>query len=309
MKKENKRITFLIGCMRRGGAERVISILANNYVKRGWNVDIITLLEDSNDYKLDDRINLIPMCKDGKSRLCQLPTWIYNIRKYVKKSNTDVIVSFIARINIITILSCIGLNKKIIISERNDPKSDGRGILVKILTYILYPLSKSIIFQTEWAKGCFPKYIQKKGIIIGNPVIVSEDKKELGTKKIVAVGRLTEQKNHKMLINSFKKINEYNKEYRLYIYGEGGLREKLEMQVRDLELQDYVFLPGNFIDIHKKISDADIFVLSSRYEGLSNALLEAMMMGIPCISTNYAGVNEIIVNGYNGILVPNEDEI
>ena len=308
MKKDNKRITFLIGSMRRGGAERVISILANNYIKKGWNVDIITLLDDSNDYNLDNRVNIMPICQVSKSKLYQLPSWIFNIRKHVKENNPDIIVSFIARINIITILSCIGLNKKIIISERNDPKADGRGFLVKILTYMLYPLTNSIIFQTEWAKSCFPKYIQDKGIIIGNPVNVSTDKKELGTKKIVAVGRLTEQKNHEMLINAFKKINDYSKEYKLYIYGEGGLREKLEEQVGNLKLQEYVFLPGNFEDIHERISDADIFVLSSRYEGLSNALLEAMMIGIPCISTDCAGANEVIENGYNGILIPNEDE-
>lgn len=303
MKEDNKRITFLIGSMRRGGAERVISILANNYIKRGWNVDIITLLDDSNDYDIDKKVNIIPICQVSKSKLYQLPGWICNIRKHVKENNPDIIVSFIARINIITILSCIGLNKKIIISERNDPKADGRGFLVKILTYMLYPLTNSIIFQTKWAKSCFPKYIQEKGVIIGNPIQVNAEKKNSRIKKIVSVGRLEEQKNHKMLINAFKMVYEKNNEYRLYIYGEGSLRSKLENQIRNLNLQEVVYLPGNFLDIHERISDAKLFILSSKYEGLSNALLEAMMMGIPCISTNCAGSNEIIVNGENGILV------
>lgn len=299
-----KRIVFLIGSMGRGGAERVITILANNYAKKGWKVDIIMLLNSQCDYELDKNINLISICNEGKSRIKYFPKWIFNIRRYIVKNKPDRIISFIARINIITILSCIGLKQRIIISERNDPRSDGRSIVVRLATHILYPIANGIVFQTKWAQSCFSKRIQKKSVIIPNPIHVTTQALDKKEKKIVAVGRLVEQKNHSMLINAFKKILEDHQDYKLYIYGEGRLRVELKKQIHELELTKAVFLPGNVSNIHEKIADAEMFVLSSNYEGLSNALLEAMMIGIPCISTDCAGSNEVIEDNLNGLIVP-----
>ena len=305
----NKRIVFIIGSMRKGGAERVISILANDYAERGWQVDIIMLLDDDCEYPLNANVNLISIKNNNQSRLVGLSKWIFGIRNYVRRSSPDKIVSFIARINIITIMACIGLNKSIIISERNDPRSDGRSIIVKLLTLILYPLANYVIFQTKWAQSCFPKGIQKKSAVISNPIQVLSKLNNVKAKKIVAVGRLVEQKNHALLINAFRNVNEKFPDYKLYIYGEGGLRETLLNQIRDLKLTESVILPGNVDNIHEKIADAELYVLSSNYEGLSNALLEAMMMGLPCISTNCAGSNEVVKNGINGLLVKIGDEV
>lgn len=302
-----KKIIFIIGSMRRGGAERVISILANEYSDNGWEVQIITLLDNSNDYILRDSIKVINITDDKKSRIQKIPFWLIQIRRTFKQFNPDVIVSFIARINILTLIASLGLNKKIIISERNDPKSDSRTWFIKMATYLLYPLADAIVFQTTWAKNCFPKYIQKKGIIIRNPVYLDVKATEMKDNKIVAVGRLLEQKNHKLLINAFSKVIEKYPDYKLYIYGEGKLRRELVNQVEELNISDNVFMPGNVLNIHEKISDAEMFVLSSDYEGLSNALLEAMMMGLPCISTNCAGSNEVIEHEKNGLLVPIKD--
>lgn len=299
-----KRIVFLIGSMGRGGAERVISSIANNYAKKGCKVDIIMLLNNRCDYELNENINLISICNEDKSRIKYFPKWIFNIRRYIVENKPDRIVSFVARINIITILSSLGLKQRIIISERNDPRADGRSIVVRLATYILYPLADRIVFQTKWAQSCFSKRIQKKGIVITNPIHVKVKASTKKEKKIVAVGRLAEQKNHSMLIRAFRKIVDEHSDYKLYIYGEGKLRGELLKQVHELKLEESVFLPGNISDIHEKISNAEIFVLSSNYEGLSNALLEAMMIGLPCISTNCAGSNEVIMDGENGLLVP-----
>ncbi|MBY0158840.1 glycosyltransferase family 4 protein [Cytobacillus oceanisediminis] len=300
----SNRIAFIIGSMGKGGAERVISILANRYASKGWEVDILMLLDDKCDYSLSNSINLIPIIKKGKSRFSQLPNWLSSIRKYVKNYKPNRIVSFVARINLITLLACLGLNQRILISERNDPAADGRSVFVRLSTYVLYSYSKAIVFQTKWAQSCFPKKIQKKGIIIPNPINVATGASKNKKKKLVSVGRLSEQKNQAMLIDAFAKVNEEHPEYQLFIYGEGHLRDLLSQQINELHLNDKVFLPGTVTNIHEVISDAEIFVLSSNYEGLSNALLEAMMMGLPCISTNCAGSNEIIKDEVNGLLIP-----
>ena len=112
-----------------------------------------------------------------------------------------------------------------------------------------------------------------------------------------------------MLIKSFRYIQNEFKDAELYIYGEGELRAELEELVKSYNLQEKVYMPGNILDIHSEMAKADVFVLTSNYEGLSNALLEALSMGLPCIATNVSGVEEYIENGVNGLIVDKENVI
>lgn len=305
--RKNRKITYIAGSMGSGGAERVISILANSYAKDGWEVDIIMLLNNICYYSLHENVKLIPMCNTTKARVLFFPVWIRSLRNYFIQNDPDIIVSFIARINLITIIASLGLNKRIIISERSNPKKDGRSIIIKFMTMVLYPLADKIIFQTRAAQLNFSSRIQKKSQIIPNPIVVESIAKENIDSIIVSVGRLRPEKNHRMLIEAFHKIKKDFPNYKLFIYGEGPLRIILNSQIKKLELEDSVFLPGNVTNIHERISNSEIFVLPSNHEGLSNALLEAMLMGLPCISTNYEGVSEIIEDGQNGIITPIDD--
>ena len=302
-----KHITFVIGGMTRGGAERVISILANYYAAEDWNVDIVMLLNNTVNYDLNSNINLIDMTVDSGSRIKSAPKWVTLFRKYIKENKPDVIVSFVARINIVVLLATLGMKIPVIISERNDPAADGRSKIINIATKIIYRKAKTIVFQTERARNYFTGKIKKNGVIIPNPIAVTCIA-EKSKKKIVSVGRLAPQKNQQLLIAAFKKVLNKHPDYVLYIYGDGELKEQLERQVACLGIKDKVFMPGNKPNIHQEISDAELFVLSSDYEGLSNAMLEAMMMGFPCISTNCAGADEYIMSGENGILVPLQDK-
>lgn len=301
-------ITFVIGGMSRGGAERVISILANHYSEMGWDVDIAMLLLNKVEYKLNDRIRIVDMTMKTQNKLTGAPHWVWSFRNYVKKNDPDVIVSFVARINVVVLLATLGMKKKIIISERNDPAMDGRSHLLDSVTKLLYKKAKRIVFQTKRAANHFKGAILMNSVIIPNPITVECLAQDRTKNKIVAVGRLAEQKNPKMLIEAFSEVVKKYPEYELWIYGDGNLRGKLEARIAEIHLENKIFLPGNIPDVHHKIVDAAMFVLSSNYEGLSNALLEAMMMGIPCISTNCAGSDEYIEDGVNGLLVPVGDK-
>ncbi|WP_404429635.1 glycosyltransferase [Sutcliffiella horikoshii] len=301
--KDRNKIAFVLGGMGNGGAERVVSILANHYAKKGKSVDIITLLSSNCTYQLEPNVRLISLARQDKSRKTQLINWIKDIRKYNKENRPYCIVSFFAKINIIVLLALFDRIGDIVVSERNDPAKDGRGILIRTLTHMLYPKAKKVIFQTTWAKSCFKEDVRNNSEIVQNPVSEISLEKVKKEKKIVNVGKLLDQKNQNLLIRAFAQISEEFPDHKLVIYGEGANRVELEKLIKELGLVHRVELPGWIKDIHRKVAESELFVLSSNYEGLSNALLEAMMLGIPCISTNCAGSNEVIKTNVNGFLV------
>ncbi len=301
-----KEVLFITGSMGRGGAERVISILTNELVNRGWKVHIATILSGKVGYDLNPVIDLIDLSNEKMNQLLDTPRMIRAIRKVVKEIKPDAVISFMLTINIVTWLAAMGLNIRFIPSERNDP-STGRSKLKHWLSCRAYANSYRTVFQTERAKSYFPKSVQQKGVIIPNPVKVDEFYIPTGNHKIVSVGRLELQKNKKLLIEAFYDVYKNHSEYSLHIYGEGTQEGELRQLIGKLGLDDKVFMHGNVNDVHKQISDAEIFVLSSDYEGLSNALLEAMMMGLPCVTTDCAGATDAVENGVDGIIVPIRD--
>lgn len=306
----NKRICFVHIGMQRDGAERVIAKLANYYGEQGYLVDILILLVEGCGYQLHENVRIISLVRDDRSRKKNLWYWIRGIRRHIKETNPDHVIAFSMYVNLITLAACAGMGKDILISERNDPSSDGRSRIDQLLTYLMYPHGDKIVFQTRRAKNCFSKAVQRRSRIIYNPVEVS-CQADLGGRdpnKIVTVGRLEKQKNQKLLIYAMRKVILKYPESYLEIYGEGSLRGELEELCRRLKLEEHVRFRGNVSNVHERIADAQVFVLSSDFEGMSNALMEAMMMGLPCISTCCAGSDEIIEDHENGLLVPLRDD-
>ena len=302
------KIAFFIGSMARGGAERVISILANHYVRKGWKVEIILLLKNKVEYDLSDQVKVIDMSGLSNSYFKNAGIWLKRIRSYLGSEKPDCVVSFVARINALVLTASIGLKTKIIVSERNDPRHDGRSNAMQAYCDLIYRRSAGIVFQTEYERSCFSDKVQKMGIVIPNPVSVTAMPQRGGqTLKIITAGRLAEQKNQKILIEAVDKIKENFQNLECYIYGEGPLEQFLKGEIDKKGLNKVVFLPGNVKNIYEKVSEASVFVMTSDYEGLSNSLIEAMMIGVPCITTDYPGARELIVDNENGKVVPCND--
>ncbi len=298
------KITFFIGSMSNGGAERVISLLANHYAKKDWDVEIALLLENKVGYTLDNRIKIVDLTKGGNSYFKNLPFWLKSIRRYLKASNPDKVVSFVGRINALVLMSSIGIKVPVIVSERNDPRHDGRGKAMLWCCNECYKKRASaIVFQTEYELTCFSDSLLKKSHIVPNPVSLNDEPSKPEGLRIVTAGRLTQQKNHAMLIDAISLIKDDFPKMSVDIFGDGTLKDFLQKKIDEQKLGETVTLWGNVFDLHTRIKNASIFVMTSDYEGLSNALIEAMMLGIPCISTDYPGVSEIIEDGTNGILV------
>ena len=302
------KIAFFIGHMGYGGAERVISLLANDYCRRGWDTDIVMLLSRDLAQRLEPGVRLVDLSLGTGSYLKRAPYWLRQIRGYLKREKPDCVVSFIGRINALVLTAALGMNIPIVVSERNDPRHDGRGKGMLAFCDALYKTARAVVFQTKAEQESFSEAVKAKGVIIPNPVSTEGvSRREPKGFHVVTAGRLAEQKNQKMLMDAMALVRREIPEASCTIYGEGELRQELESYVREKGLADTVFLPGHALDIHKKIADASAFVLTSEYEGLPNALIEAMMLGIPCVTTDYPGSEEVMEDGVTGLIVPRGD--
>ena len=292
--------------MARGGASKVLCLLADGFAERGWEVNLV-FLRVQKAYQVNKKVNVISLCQPDSDppKVCQISI----IHNYLRKTPCDVVISFLIEVNMITLTSYWGARKPvIIIQECNDPKLASSKPLFAA-SKIIYGLADYVVFQTNRVKNYYSKSIQEKSSVIYNPVDIEVQQENItDSKKIVSVGRLIEQKNHLLLLSAFHCFLESHADYTLHIYGDGKLQSIIDTRINDLGLKNKVFLEGNQEHVQKRIVDAEMFVLSSNHEGLSNALLEAMGIGIPCISTDCAGSDEIIEDHVNGILVPVGDK-
>ena len=307
------RYLFVAPGMRFGGAERVMSILANEWNSRGEKVRFfLTGTPAKSNYPLRDGIKIVSSFEAGQKARFEQIVHIREIRKECLNWKPDVVISFYNDICALTAIAIRGLNIPLIYSERNDPNKVNQRAVDKFYRKIVEHKANKFVFQTEGAKKCYPDKVQRKSRVILNPMNTSAFPTHDFTneeKTIVSVGRLEAQKNQMLLIDAFSIIIKQIPDFRLVIYGEGKLRETLEDCIKQKGLQGRVFLPGAKNGIQDYIKNSALFVLSSDYEGIPNALIEAMAIGLPCVSTDCSpgGARELIVNEKNGLLVPCDD--
>lgn len=310
-----KRILLYIDTMGYGGAQRVMSNLANYFCNEGYDVVMcndVVLQKDIAQYKLPSQVKRVYLEENNKGNLFVKNIHrIVRLRRIVLAEKPDCVLSFLGNPNLRMLVALWGLRVKKVVSVRNDPEKEyGKGIR-RWLSKQIFRLADGYVFQTKDAMAYFPEFIQRKACVILNPI----EKRfyidgELASRKhIVTVGRLEEQKNHIMLLEAFSKIAQKIPCENLLIYGDGPLRSVLEKQVERLGLKERVFFQGKVAQIENELRKAKIFVLSSDYEGLPNALMEAMASGVPCIATDCpcGGPKMLFRDGADAPLVPCKD--
>ncbi len=298
------KIVFLTASMVGGGTERVIAILSNYFAGKNYDVEIVMTADDKIEYELDSHIVVTQLTKRTMGSIAARINRICLLRKHMTNNKKAVYLSFGTETNLFAIISGSGILKRLILSERNDPAQ----CKFIFLRNALYKLGKEFVFQTKDAKNYFNKRIQERSKVIANPISNHLPDVYCGIrqKKVVAVGRLTEQKNYPLMIQAFAKFAENYPQYQLMIYGKGHLENKLKELVLQMKLEEIVIFVGFESNISNAIKDARMYLLSSDYEGISNSLLEAMAMGLPVISTDcpIGGSRMLIEEGVNGLLVP-----
>lgn len=292
-----------------GGAEKQLIELANQMAEVGHTVNLLLVSEDRISYQISEKVVLHSLMKaERKNKVITILNRRYLLIKKLKELKSDVVVNFNFQSAYLLTLRKHPEIGKIIYAERGDPGDKEYGGTLGLVRNLVLHKIDGYVFQSEGARDYFEdNYVKSHSIIIPNACFLGKQVKSLNrTKRIVNVGRLSEQKNQHLLIRAFSEISSQFPDYTLEIYGDGELKDNLLSVISNYKLSSKIKLKGTTKDITNAIRNASLFVLSSDFEGVPNALIEAMALGIPCISTDCkpGGARTLINNNINGLITP-----
>lgn len=315
-----KKVVFHINSLGKGGAERVVTTLAKEFARKNMDVTVATQWTAEDEYALDERVNRVHvgLTKEEEALSGKEKRRIRKERlsNYLCETKPDILYSFCRNANYRAVLSAKKADVPVVISVRSDPKIDYASLKQKCISTLLYSGCAGAVFQTEEARDFFSKKIRTNSRIILNPIhekYLNQGICEERRKAIVSVGRFHEAKDQMLLIRAFEKIMEDYPQYCVEFYGdasEDNTIYQVKEYIKSHRLEARIRLMGGSNQLEKEIRDASIFVLSSKYEGMPNALMEAMALGLPVISTDCpcGGPRSLIEDGENGLLVQVGDE-
>jgi glycosyltransferase involved in cell wall biosynthesis len=314
------RICCIVSSLGAGGAERVISLLANEWAARGRDVTIVTLsVAEADAFELDHRVGRLCLDLERESRwpgqaVKHNALKIRSLRRTVASLEPHVVITFVDTVNVLALLSCTGLGVPVVISERVHPTHNDLGRLWSLLRRLTYPRADALVVQSEairaWAEGVVP---MRRVHVIPNPVggkFAAGGRQVRSARRsiVLAVGRLVPQKGFDLLIKAFRVLVTRHREWSLVFIGRGPEEAGLRRLAAELLPEGEVSFIGVVKDLQPYYETASICVVPSRFEGFPNVLVEAMASGCAVIAADCPGAtSEIVQHGINGLLVPPED--
>lgn len=313
------RLVIAQGGFGAGGAEKAASLLARHRAERGDDVRVLGFAAPDGDsyFPYPPSVALESwrpasarrdgLRLSGAREQVQRLLWL---RRRLRELRPDAVVSLLTKVNVLTLIAARGLHVPVIVSERNNPGMQQAARVWSLAWTALSPLAAGIVMQTERALESLPRGARPLAVVIPNPCALPlgarpSERPQDGAQRIVAVGRLERQKGFDLLIDAFARVARRDPGPTLTVFGEGAERPRLEAQIAALALGDRVRLPGLTRDAAGWIAEADLFVLSSRFEGFPNVLVEALAAGIPSLAFDCPwGPSDILVDGESGLLAP-----
>lgn len=305
--KKDTKVLIILNDLKNGGVERVLSVLANYLSERGYDVYILAIASAEVSYPLssDIKYKYVPLRKIyGKNTIWDEIKGLKVLYREMKKINPDNYIGFEDSIIVRSVPLAWLMKKNIVVSERTDPSV--YRLPMQIVRQITYDMAHYVVFQTKDAQEYFPKRTQNKSLIIPNPLserLPYWDGK--GNRDIIMACRLRTVKNIPLAIRAFKKFVEKHNDYRLVVYGEGEQLQELYRYAEEIGIDSKVAFPGHVNNIHEIMANASMYLSTSNYEGISNSMIEALAIGVPCICTDcpVGGAKMFIEHKVNGMLV------
>lgn len=310
------RVALVISSLSAGGAERVLTQMANYWTSAGHEVVLITFSAGAEDdfYPLDARINRISLSFRRETRgwfdkLKFNVLRLFALRRALTEVRPDAVVSFMDSTNVLTVLAATWRRYVTILSVRNNPKFRRLPLMWRAGRRLTYRFATVVVAQTEGAAHWIRAETSARVCVIANPVRAVKRSDADREKIILAVGRLVPEKGHDVLIGAFARVASSFPEWKIVILGDGPLREQIAAWINRAGLAGRVEIPGTTRDVDAWFSRCGLYVHPSRSEGFPNALIEAMAAGAPVLGCDCDfGPGEIIENDVSGLLVPAEDE-
>ena len=296
------KLTFVTSTLHAGGSERVMSLLANTFAQKGYEVEIVCINKHLVFYPIDEKVKVWFAEDEVKSP--SILKKVFWLRNHIKNDRPDVVIAFMLEVYCVTLASLIGVSVPVISSERIDPHFFGRA--KGLLRWLLLRRTTHLVVQTVRIKDFYSAKLQSRTTIIPNPVTdkVFSLTPTLKQKRIIAVGRLAYQKNYPMMFRAFAKVHHDFPDWQLVVYGNGPQKDEIRGVIERLGMEGHIILAGKSDHVVEEMNKSSLFVMSSDYEGMSNALLEAVCVGLPVISTDVSGARDLITEGVNGYIVP-----
>ena len=314
------RLTLVIYSLGCGGAERVVTLLANAWRRAGHTVKVICLTDGTEPpfYPLDADVSVewLDVARTSRHILEAVADNVGRIRALraaFRRTRPDLVVSFLNSVNILVLLANVGRAVPVIVSERSYPGLDPLPVAWKWLRMRLYTRADAIVVQTRRTAEWFPPRMRSRIVVIPNAARLpspAQPRQAAGAGRgtVLGVGRLEHEKGFDLLVRAFAEATRHHVGWELVIAGEGSERQALTALAASCGVGDRVHLPGAQADIRRLYAAADVFVLPSRFEGFPNALLESMAAGLPSVAADCpTGPREIIRDGHDGLLVETED--
>ncbi len=306
----NKKILMITNDINYSGSAKMLAYIANGLCDMGNRVIVYTYAGGKPYYPLNCNIEYIPAIKARKSYLDKM-VYFLDINKVIRKKRPDAVVTFSPNSSVFSILCTAFTRIPVIVCERCDPYTE-KGFLLRFKRSI-YNYAEGAVFQTEGAKKYYSKRLQKKSVVIGNPVTSCRIERTPANKRnndISFVGRFfVKQKRQDIMLKAFQKITAENDLVRLVFYGGGPDLPHIRQMAEQMNVSHKVCFMGEVGNILEAIKDTAVFVLTSDYEGIPNALIEAMAVGLPVVVTDCSpgGARLLVEDMVNGLLVPAGD--
>ena len=304
------KVIFALPNMSSGGAERVVSILANNMSRKNISVEIWLYYGFSLHYPLDSSVRIAFLDLSNLSTVNRISAIHNRLRDEKKTKERIVFVPFLSAILKVSVIANLGIGIPLVACERNNPYIHGSKLHQRLWAQIPFLRADHCVFQTPDARAYYSLVSDNKCSVITNPIPKSSYSwnGSASPQKLISVCRLHRQKNLPMTIDVIDRLKDVFPDIHLDIYGDGDLKESLEAEILKRGLSKHVALKGLTKEVPLRLANSSVFISTSDYEGISNSMLEAMSVGMPIVCTDCPiGGARLMLRGGAGVLTPIRD--